>query len=127
MISSRIVEGGKHGLLFGLAYSAYAVILFVVRGPDLFAAQGVGLFELLALYLAGGAVAGAICGGLEPVTGSLFGRILVGIIAALPFAFLLGLTALPAEDVQRNLVPVSFACAVLWGVMGGAMFWFTRD
>jgi hypothetical protein len=126
-ISGRIREGGKDGLLFGLAYSAYALVLYLVRGPELFASHGIGLIELLLLYLAGGAIAGGICGGLEPLTGSLFGRILVGIIAALPFAFLLGWTALPVEDVQQNLVPVAVGCAILWGVMGGAMFWFTRD
>ena len=126
-LSARVVEGGKDGLLFGLAYSVYALLLFLVRGPHFFAAQGVGLVELLAVYLAGGAIVGAICGALKPLTGSLAGRILVGVIAAVPFAFLVALSALPAEDLQRNLVRVALACAVLWGVMGGAMFWFTRD
>jgi hypothetical protein len=126
-MSSRVVEGGKGGLFFGVGYSVLALILFVLRGPTLFEAQGVGLIELILLYLAGGVIAGAICGWLEPLTGSLFGRILVGIIAAIPFAFLLGLTVLPPEDVQEGLVPVALGCAVLWGVMGGTLFWFRRD
>jgi hypothetical protein len=83
--------------------------------------------EVLVLYLAGGAIAGTICGGLKPFTESLLGRIFVGVIAALPFAFLLGLTVLPPEDVRPNLVPVALIAATLWGVMGGVMFWYTRD
>jgi hypothetical protein len=126
-VRERTIEGAKEGMAFGVGYCVYALLLLVVRGPELFASAGSGVVMVLALYLAGGAIAGTICGGLEPLTGSLVGRILVGIIAALPFAFLLGLTVLPAEDIRPNLVPVALGCAVLWGVMGGTMFWYTRD
>jgi hypothetical protein len=127
LIWSRIVAGGKDGVLFGFGYSAYAVVLFVFRGPAFFAAQGVGLLELIALYLAGGAMAGAVCGALKPLTDVLIGRILVGIIAALPFAFLLGLTVLPPEDVRPGLVPVALMAASIWGVLGGLIFWHLSD
>jgi hypothetical protein len=126
-IRERTIDGAKDGIAFGAAYCLYALILLVVRGPELFSGQGVGVVEVLVVYLVGGAIVGTICGSLEPLTGSLFGRIAVGFIAAVPFAFLLGLTVLPAEDIRPNLVPVALGCAVLWGVMGGVMFWYTSD
>jgi hypothetical protein len=126
-VRDRTLGGAKEGIAFGVAYCLYALILFAVRGPDLFSGPGVGVVEVLVLYLAGGAIAGTICGGLEPLTDSLFGRIAVGFIAAVPLAFLLGLTVLPAEDMRSNLIPVALLAATLWGVMGGVMFWYTRD
>jgi hypothetical protein len=126
-VRDRTIAGAKEGMAFGAAYCLYALVLFAVRGPEVFSAQGVGLMEVLVLYLLGGAIAGTICGGLKPLTQSLFGRIFVGVIAALPFAFLLALTVLPAEDIRPNLVPVALIAATLWGVMGGVMFWYTRD
>ena len=124
---TRGVTGAKQGLLYGLAYGAYALILLIFRGVGILDASGLGFLQLLALYLFGGIAAGAICGVLEPLTGSLVGRVVVGMIAALPAAFLIAFTVLPAEDIGPNLVPVGFAAAVLWGVIGGTMFWYTRD
>jgi hypothetical protein len=40
-VRDRTVAGAKEGMAFGAAYCLYALVLFAVRGPDVFSAQGV--------------------------------------------------------------------------------------
>jgi hypothetical protein len=72
------------GLMFATGFSLWVALLSVLRGSTDFAKYRLNLGQIIALYFAGGAVAGAIVGVLRPYTKHLIGAMLVGFIAAIP-------------------------------------------
>lgn len=116
------------GAFFGVGYSVYALVIFLIRGAAAIPVPGVGLIEVVAAYFCGGITVGVVAAALKPLARGLLGRMLVGFIAAIPFALLLGATVLSAEDLADGLlVPAALIAAVVWGVLGGWVFWHTRD
>ena len=76
--------GILRGLFLGSVYSAYVLLVYLIRGADAFSALGLTLGTLVAAYLGGGVVSGAVVGALRPLTKSHAGCIFVGTVAAVP-------------------------------------------
>jgi len=86
----NIMSGAKVGAVFGLLYCLVAVVIFAVQGNEPFEHNQVTLPAVLALYLCSGILAGAIVGGLKPLTRTKPGAMLVGLVAVTPLAFGIG-------------------------------------
>ncbi len=115
------------GLWYGRAYAVVALLLWVLFGPDRFSRLHVTILGVVSMYLVGGGLAGAIVGVLSPVAGrSRLGRVVIGIVAALPFCLIGIMVMLPRGDWSRYLVPSVAASALLLGI-GGAMAFEGND
>jgi hypothetical protein len=75
------------GLLIATLYSAWAVGLFLISGREAFEKYNVSVIAVLATYYAAGIIGGALVGLALPMARSFFGRIVVGVVAALVFFF----------------------------------------
>jgi ammonia channel protein AmtB len=83
----RPVFGMVIGFLGGSLFSAIALVLYSVRGEELFERLGTSLPNVLLIYHAGGAVAGLVVGLLLPLTIWRWGAVIVGILGAIPVYF----------------------------------------
>ena len=79
--------GIRYGGIFGLLYSAWAIVIFLVGGQEAFARRGTTVGEVIVLYLAGGAIASAIVGMLRPLMYHRPGAALVCFLSVVPLAF----------------------------------------
>lgn len=122
----RVRDYATIGFYLGVALSAYALLLLLVRGTTPYDALGLSPFVLAGLYLFGGVTAGAIVGLLTPITGTLLGRLVVGIVAAWPFSVVGLLSFLSPERIPTALVPLSLMLAGFWGTVGGLISWWQR-
>lgn len=118
----RIGRGAGAGLGYGIGFALYVSALYLVKGSKPFDAYGVTYFQVVAIYLVGSGIAGALVGLLSPWGGSRLGRIIIGFIAAVPVGFLIGLTALPPESWNESLVSTSLLWAAIIGP-GHALVW----
>lgn len=80
----NVLWGIRRGLSAALAFSAYVLLLYLFRGAAPFEANDTSLGAVIAAYLFGGLVAGAIIGLLRPFTKRKVGAIIAGIVAAVP-------------------------------------------
>src|SRR6266568_8317471 len=87
-LSVRLSWGGRWGLYYGAALSVLATVGYVLK-PSGFAQAGLNYPEVVAFYVIGGPVAGLIVGLLRPVTASVLGAAIVGIVTAVPIGFAL--------------------------------------
>jgi hypothetical protein len=124
-LGRNTVWGARYGGIFGLIYSVWAVVSFVVGGQETFARQGTTIGEVIVFYLVGGAVAGAIVGMLRPLTYHRAGAALVGFLAAIPLGvgikvMLTGFRLWTQVDrITLLLFPLFFGCGaglVLHGI-----------
>lgn len=127
-LRQRVRDGAVEGAYFGLGYSVYAAVLLLIRGPAAMPVPNLGLLEVVAAFFFGGVVAGVIAAALQPLARGLLGRMLVGVVAAFPFALLLVATIISAEDMAAGLLlPSALLASAVWGILGGFLFWHTRD
>lgn len=66
-------------------YSAYAIILYVLRGPQPFRESGATLQSALLAYYSAGLIGGLLVGILWPIADGLLGRLVMGMIVGLVF------------------------------------------
>jgi hypothetical protein len=85
-LGRNVLWGLRNGALFGLIFSAWAVVELFVGGPETFSRQGTSFVEVIGLYLVGGSFAGAIVGMLRPFAYHRLGAAVVGFFSALPLA-----------------------------------------
>src|SRR4051812_44073909 len=78
-LPSNLRWGVTWGLLMSGMYCLVALLLYIIRGPTLFAKYGLTLGTLMLTYVVGGITGGWIVGVLRPLTHWRFGAILVGI------------------------------------------------
>ena len=83
--------GVKWGAIFGVAMTLYAVGVYFFAGPEPFDRVGLRPAIVIMLYFAGSVTAGLLVGLLKRHTTSREGAMLVGILAALPASFGMGL------------------------------------
>ena len=107
--------GFRYGVVFGLFFSAWAVVALIVGGPETFARQGTTFGEIIGLYLVGGSIAGAIVGMLRPLAYRRVGAAVVGFFAALPLAvgtkiMLSGFRWTQADEIYLFLFPLLLGC-----------------
>ena len=81
----RVHWGIGHGLAVAVAFSAWAVIVVgIIGGGRAFEEYGIALPQVLAVYLAGGFVGGAVFGALAPLGRTRLGALLAGVAVLLP-------------------------------------------
>jgi len=76
--------GVQWGLIFAAAYVVWAVVLLAGSGTTTFEKNGTTFPAVVALYVLGGLICGAIVGALRPLTRWKAGAAIVGIAAATP-------------------------------------------
>jgi hypothetical protein len=121
-MSGRVLKGMAWGLGMAMLYSAYAIVLATVSGPEPFDKLGVTLETVVMTYLLGGVVAGAIVGALLPLRRTAVGRSFVGFVAAVPvfigiFYAMQGNPARWDSSDWEGVVVISVA----FGIAGGRM------
>jgi len=95
------------GLAMAVLTSLAVVIMYLVRGPGTFERLGVSLGSTIGLYLAAGVVGGAVVGFLLPLTVWRWGAVFVGMVAAVPLYWGVGLL-LGESDFYAVLIPAVF-------------------
>jgi hypothetical protein len=114
------------GLAIGGVFTAYVAVVTVLRGSDVGAEVGLPLWVLIAGYLLGGAVAGALVGLFAPIGRTRSGAMLLGTMAALPISAFFTVLLRP-PDMPFVFVPgVVLVSSVIMGAVGGASVWRTN-
>lgn len=71
------------GFVMATLFSLWVVVMYLAGGPRAFSAIGTTVYAVVLCYYVAGIVGGALVGLLLPLTGTLGGRMLVGIVASL--------------------------------------------
>jgi hypothetical protein len=88
----RLVYTVKLGAFVGACVAVLAGALIALQGTEVLTAEGITVVELMAMYVGGGVVGGAIVGCLLPVAKrSAVLSMLVGYAAIFPFMLVLGM------------------------------------
>jgi hypothetical protein len=128
VVREDMMWGVKLGLFFAFFYMIVAVALYLTSGPQRFHAHGVGLTEVVFLYLGGGVVAGAVVGILRRFIRGRASAMVVGVVATIPIVF--GASFLISGPIAQwtadewIALPIS---AVVLGAGGGSLLWSMRD
>src|SRR5688572_19004770 len=81
----RTVTAVLTGIGTAVLCTIWAVLVVLVRGPDVLTQLGLPLWGLVLAYLVGGAFGGLLVGLLWRLGGSLLRAVVIGYVAALPF------------------------------------------
>jgi hypothetical protein len=108
--------------------SIWVLILAILSGSTTLSVRGtrVGALTIIAVYLAGGGLGGAIVGVLLPLVRWRLGSVLVGIIAVLPLAAGVTYSLAVASAPGMDWITMTIVAVVLGGILGPAyreMFW----
>ena len=109
---ANLVLGALAGVMVAVLISLVAVMMYVLRGPQMFERLGISLTSTIALYFVGGIIGGSLVGLLLPLATWRWGAVLVGIIAAMPVY--LGAGVLLGEDLSIGI----FLAIIVGGVVG---------
>jgi hypothetical protein len=119
----------RWGVLSGIAFATLTSLwvggLAILRGSVRFETYGLTIWQIMAVYFAGGVAGGAVVGLLRPVTKYRLGAALVGLVAAVPLAFAveIALQGSPSHwgDLEWGFIKF-FACVM--GPAGGLIRWY---
>jgi hypothetical protein len=116
-IWENVTTGVRWGVYFGVVFSAIATVMVIIAGPGSLAEKGynVGYLGLIALYLVGGFVSGALAGAMLPLCRTTVGVMVTGAVAALPLMFLVAPVVVPREDWSEYMPWFAFIAAAIWG------------
>jgi hypothetical protein len=125
---SRVLRLTKYGLLLAGILSIWVLSLAILTGSMTLSVRGtrVGALTIIAVYLAGGGIGGAIVGALLPLVRWRLGSVLVGIIAVLPLAAGITYSLAVASAPGMDWITMIIGAVVLGGILGPAyreMFW----
>jgi hypothetical protein len=121
----RIHWGASWGVMLSLVYCAFAIIQFTIQGPALASAVHVTPPAILAVYVAGGIVAGSVVGIALPIARSQVGAGVVGAVAVLPIFVMMRYAQHGSAQWNRMDVFSVVGAAVLVG--GGLGLAFRED
>jgi hypothetical protein len=101
-MSWKPVEGVRSGVKWAVAfagvYSAYVVLLAIVKGSTTFESQHTTLLKVLAVYWGGGVAAGVVVGLFLPIGQHPVGAMVLGALGGVPvFAAAMLATTPPAN------------------------------
>jgi hypothetical protein len=91
-VAENLLWGVCLGVLFGGALSCIGILIYLLRGSQAFASNGVTLLGAIAGYFGCGIVVGIVVGLLRPLTKRRWGAAVVGAIATIPAYKLMRLT-----------------------------------
>lgn len=113
---ARVRAGLWRGLQWGAILSLYVTIISVVGKGRVLRELGAPLPALIAGYLIGGALAGAILAALKPLRRAWWGRLLSGVLAGTAGGIVLAMTLRPAAPLLIQL-----AVGLLFGLTVGGL------
>jgi hypothetical protein len=116
----NVVWGAKWGLAFGVAYAIIGSGFWIVASDSISRRYGTSFDQLVAVYLLGGVLAGTVAGLLRPLLRSRPGAMVVGVLGAVPIAWLIYHTV-AGGDPQGRIASVIWA--VVMGAGGGWVLW----
>jgi hypothetical protein len=94
---------------------AIGVTLSALAGRNGLHTLGITLGEAILIYLLGGLASGCVVGLLSPLGAHRSGRMLIGFIASLPAAGLIGAVLIPPDAWGEELVSTSLVFAAIVG------------
>jgi hypothetical protein len=118
----RILWGIKSGATFGLAFTALALLVFLLGGERPFQAHHTSFTNVVVTYLLGGIGSGIIVGVLRPLTRTKAGAGMVGFIAAIPVSVLVRIAIVGYQPWTVKDIILSFSVCLVLGVPVGVMY-----
>ena len=120
-VVDRIRSGARAGLALGGVLAIVVVAILLFRGTSFLERTGTRLKLVVAVYLIGGPLSGAIAMSMVPLTKRLPGAVAVGMIAVAPLYLggRVALRGLQAWDMSDTVV--IGACCILVGGLTGAL------
>ena len=122
ILARRILWGVRSGVVFGLAFSALALVIRLLGGEGPFEVHHTSFAKMIASYLLGGISAGVIVGALRPLTKSKPGAAVVGFFAAIPIGMLVRLAMLGNEPWEPRDTIVTLLVCIALGAPVGVMY-----
>lgn len=120
----RIQRGAKIGFVFGLIYCCFAGIIYSLSGDNSFRKHNTTVGAVLVLYLVSATLCGVVVGALKPVSNkSWWGKYLVGIFAAIPVSFGVGILLSQGQfPWAKSLWFAVITSIFIFGIGGAKMF-----
>lgn len=112
----------RWGLTQGASFSAIACVVVTLFEVPQWHTYRAHVWVVVAFYFGSGIGAGAVIGLLRPFTRHLIGAMVVGIVAAIPFAVALNLAASSPRVGAIDWKAVRFL-ALVCGPLGGFIRW----
>lgn len=119
----NLVTGLSWGLWFACCYSAFALLMVLLRGPSLLAKYNTTLLGLIAAYFVGGLAAGAAVGLLSPWGRRRSGAALLGFVGAFLALYAIGIAMTPRASWLSSTPLVAAFCAAILGPILGISWW----
>jgi len=113
------------GVWFGVAYSAWALVLLLLRGSEPFDRLGTTVGKAILFYLAAGVISGTIIGLLLPIGRWLAGALLIGVMAGIPVGALIAVINHSRVDWWQE-IPTGVEWGALEGALLGVVVWSTN-
>ena len=104
-------------------YGLFAALQYLINGPALEAAHGVTLPTVVAVYILGGCIGGALVGLLLPSIRSKLACAVVGIVALLPIAVIVHYSAAGDHAWTPLRIATTIVGPILLGVPLGLSFY----
>ncbi len=122
-LRTNVSWGLRWGLSVALVYSAYVLVLVLLRGNGVLTDQGISLSQVLTVYGITGIFGGLAVGLLRPLGRYLVGAAVIGYIVAALLFFCFGLIDAPLSEWQRDDVTEVLVLAAILGPAGGVIAW----
>ncbi len=119
MSADNLKRGVQWGAYFGLVYSLIAGVIALLAGSAPFEDAGTTLPKVLAVYLVGGLVVGALIGLLWPMGRSRSGAALLGAVASVPVSCLVLMATEPPSawrEAALSYVAIGLVIGPLFGL-----------
>jgi hypothetical protein len=121
-LRTNLFWGLGYGLLFATAFSAFILILSVIRGSRPFDSVGMAPTRIITIYYIAGTVAGAAVGLLRPYCRRRSGALIVGAIGGVVVYGAVGIA-------MYGWTNIAIFGALVAGIPGGALvgqYWWKR-
>jgi hypothetical protein len=122
-LGRRVSTGLRWGMRYAVVFSLMAVVATFVKGPAVLVPYRLTIGGIVALYLAMGLIGGVVFGVLMPLGRSLWGSVLLGLLVAIPVAFLVAVFVVPEGGYRRGEFLWCWISVSLLGPVCGAGFW----
>src|SRR5690349_14268786 len=126
-LAENLLWGAKHGLSIAIVFTIWISVLFFIGGSTAFEKNHTTFQAVVALYLIGGPIAGAIVGLFRPGLQKLGVAILAGSTAAIPLAAGVRLAMFGLEPLSGRDVFLLFVFGLALGPATAVAFWIRRD
>ncbi len=122
----RVRVGLGWGLSFAGVYTAFVLVVALLRGSAPFERVGTTLPKAIAAYVVAGLLGGAAFGLLLPVGRTRLGAAVLGFVIALPVMYTITIAMDPAALENTSRWVVTLGSAVILGPAGGLSLWYVN-